>query len=64
MNGLCADEGWGEEETDGNGFKDNDRIPVYLGDYLEGTGGRANEMQGCGASKTSSVQIPRGQLNA
>lgn len=64
MNGLCADEGWGEEGTDGNGFKDNDRVPVYLGDYLEGAGGRANEMQGRGVSETSCVQVPRGQPNA
>lgn len=55
MNGLCANEGRGEAGTDGNGFKDGDGVPVYLGDYLEGAGGRADEMEGRGVSETGSV---------
>lgn len=54
----------GEGGTDGNGFKDGEGIPVYLGDYLEGASRRANEMQGCGVGETSTVQIPRGQPDA
>lgn len=64
MNGSCADEGWAEEGTDGDGFKDDNGIPLYLGDYFEGTGWRANKMQGGGLSETGSVQIPREQPDA
>lgn len=52
------------EETDGNGFKDEDGIPIYLGNDLERASGRANEMQGCGVSEGGATQIPREQPDA
>ena len=54
----------GREGTDGNGLVDDEGIPVHLGDYLQGAGGRANEMQGCGSSETGFTQIPREQPEA